>query len=118
MSDKMYISCVPFTKDGKTHDTIEVRVSYAPQFKDCSLYLHAGETTNKGSKFEGFAFIMFFSPSEHYSLLPMTRDNKKKVEALRDQTFAEIKSKSGKGWEHLQEFCKKYGITLAEPVAA
>jgi hypothetical protein len=118
-SPKLYVPIESLTEKDFAHSDIQCYIEYIKlppsgnrdggPFGGPCLFLRAGDEQ------EGYFRFAMMSPADKVMLESnWKRDNTKKVEAIRTQTFDEIKNKRGPGWDAVVAFMKKHNFKAKE----
>lgn len=97
----------PFVKDAFTHTHVRVDVDYkkghGPELSFRLVEVGADRFVK---------FSVFSSPRASIVLEAWKTNSMKKLNALDDELTANLKARSGRGWDELQEFSRKVGFVL------
>lgn len=104
---KKYLKIASKTFDGMEHNEIQLRVEWDAKRKRVDLSIHAGQSEDGF-----FSNALFTSPHAYLILEQWPRNNQKKLNALRTETFNEVDARSGRGWVLLSEFLTRFGLEL------
>jgi hypothetical protein len=100
----------PFTKDGLTHDTVSLSLSYDKNATGPVLTLQAVDTS-EGS----FRFSIFGSPRDRVTWdAGWKTNNAKKMAQALQEISRDIENRSGRAWEAVKDFVKKHGMVIVE----
>lgn len=111
------LKIVPFTKDDITHDTLRVSVDYDKNVKGPVMTLQTAQIERPSYGGSFFRFSLFGSPRARVVIeRGWKMNNKKRMEAARDQVKAEIAGKFGDSWAAIEKLLTENGSGLAPEV--
>lgn len=121
MSKLIDLDIKPFEKAGIKHNVLRVSVDYSKRDTGPVASLQTAQVDPPEHGFQGFKFAIFGSPSDRVVVEKGWKtNNKKRVEAARDQVLAEILGKRGDTWAAIEQLLRENDseVLSAEAVAA
>lgn len=102
------VAIEPFMASDNEHTICRCSVWWNKSRKEVQLNFQLGWVKDRF-----WSFIIFGSPKANFVLDTWKMNNTKKVNALGAEIEAQIKAKSGRGWDLLNEFANKTGFKIA-----
>lgn len=119
MSKLIDLNIKPVVSHGLTHNVLRVSVDYNKRDTGPVASLQMAEVGPPESGFSSFKVAIFGSPSARVVVEKGWKtNNKKRVEAARDQVLAEIVGKRGDTYAAIEKLLKEHNSELVVPETA